>query len=290
MPEDEFAMLEKYPSMSGEFVWTGFDYLGEPTPYNKDLTNLLNFSDPKDREKAKKELEALGKIKSPSRSSYFGIVDLCGFPKDRYYCYKSYWRPDVPMVHILPHWNWENRIGEITPVYVYTSGDTVELFLNGKSLGRKEKSHAYDRLRWMDVRYEPGVLKAVAYKNGKRWAEGTIETTGKPARIQVTPEKNALKADGSDLSFIRVTVVDAKGRMVPRANNHLKFSVSGPAEIVATDNGDATDLTSFQSLERKAYNGMALVVLRSAYQGTGKVVLTVKAKGLPKQKVVLSLY
>ena len=110
-------------------------------------------------------------------------------------------------VHILPHWNWENRIGEITPVYVYTSGDTVELFLNGKSLGRKEKSHAYDRLRWMDVRYEPGVLKAVAYKNGKRWAEGTIETTGKPARIQVTPEKNALKADGSDLSFIRVRCV-----------------------------------------------------------------------------------
>ena len=166
----------------------------------------------------------------------------------------------------------------------------MELFLNGKSLGRKEKSHAYDRLRWMDVRYEPGVLKAVAYKNGKRWAEETVETTGKPARIQVTPEKNALKADGSDLSFIRVTVVDAKGRMVPRANNHLKFSVSGPAEIVATDNGDATDLTSFQSLERNAYNGMALVVLRSAYQGTGKVVLTVKAKGLPKQKVVLSLY
>ena len=276
MPEDEFAMLEKYPSMSGEFVWTGFDYLGEPTPYNKDLTNLLNFSDPKDREKAKKELEALGKIKSPSRSSYFGIVDLCGFPKDRYYCYKSYWRPDVPTVHILPHWNWENRIGEITPVYVYTSGDTVELFLNGKSLGRKEKSHTYDRLRWMDVRYEPGVLKAVAYKNGKRWAEETVETTGKPARIQVTPEKNALKADGSDLSFIRVTIVDAKGRMVPRANNHLKFSVSGPAEIVATDNGDATDLTSFQSLERKAYNGMALVVLRGAYQHTGKVVLNVE--------------
>lgn len=290
MPEDEFAMLEKYPSMSGEFVWTGFDYLGEPTPYNKDLTNLLNFSDPKDLEKAKKELEALGKIKSPSRSSYFGIVDLCGFPKDRYYCYKSYWRLDVPTVHILPHWNWENRIGEITPVYVYTSGDAVELFLNGKSLGRKEKSHAYDRLKWMDVRYEPGTLKAVAYKKGEKWAEETVETTGKPARIQVTPEKDALKADGSDLSFIRVTIVDAKGRMVPRANNHLKFSVSGPAEIIATDNGDATDLTSFQSLERKAYNGMALVVLRGAYQGTGKVVLTVEAKGLPKQKVVLSSY
>lgn len=127
-PEVQFKMNEEYPFMSGEFVWTGFDYLGEPTPYNKDLTNLLNFSDPNELEKARKELEELGKIKTPSRSSYFGIVDLCGFPKDRYYNYKSYWRPDVPTVHILPHWNWEERIGEITPVHIYTSGDAVELF------------------------------------------------------------------------------------------------------------------------------------------------------------------
>ena len=145
-PEVQFKMNEEYSFMSGEFVWTGFDYLGEPTPYNKDLTNLLNFSDPNELEKARKELEELGKIKTPSRSSYFGIVDLCGFPKDRYYNYKSYWRPDVPTVHILPHWNWEERIGEITPVHIYTSGDAVELFLNGKSLGRREKSHSYDRL------------------------------------------------------------------------------------------------------------------------------------------------
>lgn len=145
-PEVQFKMNEEYPFMSGEFVWTGFDYLGEPTPYNKDLTNLLNFSDPNELEKARKELEELGKIKTPSRSSYFGIVDLCGFPKDRYYNYKSYWRPDVPTVHILPHWNWEERIGEITPVHIYTSGDAVELFLNGKSLGRREKAHSYDRL------------------------------------------------------------------------------------------------------------------------------------------------
>lgn len=166
-PEEEFAILEKYPVMSGEFVWTGFDYIGEPTPYNKDLTNLLNFSDAKDMEKAKAELAALGKVKTPSRSSYFGIVDLCGFPKDRYYCYKSYWRPDVPTVHILPHWNWEERIGEVTPVHIYTSGDAVELFLNGKSQGRKEKKHRYDRLTWDDICYEPGTLKAVAYKNGE---------------------------------------------------------------------------------------------------------------------------
>ena len=288
-PEVQFKMNEEYPFMSGEFVWTGFDYLGEPTPYNKDLTNLLNFSDPNELEKARKELEELGKIKTPSRSSYFGIVDLCGFPKDRYYNYKSYWRPDVPTVHILPHWNWEERIGEITPVHIYTSGDAVELFLNGKSLGRREKSHSYDRLTWDDVRYEPGSLKAIAYKNGQKWAEELVETTGKPAALQVTAEKTELKSDGTDLSFIRVAVVDSQGRVVPRSKNHLKFSVTGPAEIIATDNGDATSLLPFQLSERDAYNGLALVILRSQYMKQGKVVLTVESKGLPKQKVVLKV-
>ena len=288
-PEVQFKMNEEYSFMSGEFVWTGFDYLGEPTPYNKDLTNLLNFSDPNELEKARKELEELGKIKTPSRSSYFGIVDLCGFPKDRYYNYKSYWRPDVPTVHILPHWNWQERIGEITPVHIYTSGDAVELFLNGKSLGRREKAHSYDRLTWDDVRYEPGSLKAIAYKNGQKWAEELVETTGKPAALQVTAEKTELKNDGTDLSFIRVAVVDSQGRVVPRSKNHLKFSVTGPAEIIATDNGDATSLLPFQLSERDAYNGLALVILRSQYMKQGKVVLTVESKGLPKQKVVLKV-
>ena len=288
-PEVQFKMNEEYPFMSGEFVWTGFDYLGEPTPYNKDLTNLLNFSDPNELEKARKELEELGKIKTPSRSSYFGIVDLCGFPKDRYYNYMSYWRPDVPTVHILPHWNWQERIGEITPVHIYTSGDAVELFLNGKSLGRREKVHSYDRLTWDDVRYEPGSLRAIAYKNGQKWAEELVETTGKPAALQVTAEKTELKNDGTDLSFIRVAVVDSQGRVVPRSKNHLKFSVTGPAEIIATDNGDATSLLPFQLSERDAYNGLALVILRSQYMKQGKVVLTVESKGLPKQKVVLKV-
>lgn len=288
-PEVQFKMNEEYPFMSGEFVWTGFDYLGEPTPYNKDLTNLLNFSDPNELEKARKELEELGKIKTPSRSSYFGIVDLCGFPKDRYYNYKSYWRPDVPTVHILPHWNWQERIGEITPVHIYTSGDAVELFLNGKSLGRREKAHSYDRLTWDDVRYEPGSLKAIAYKNGQKWAEELVETTGKPVALQVTAEKTELKNDGTDLSFIRVAVVDSQGRVVPRSKNHLKFSVTGPAEIIATDNGDATSLLPFQLSERDAYNGLALVILRSQYMKQGKVVLTVESKGLPKQKIALKV-
>ncbi len=138
-PEAQFRTNENNPESFGEFVWTGFDYLGEPTPYNEDLTNILNFTDPKEQEKARKELETLGKIKTPSRSSYFGIVDLCGFPKDRYYCYKSYWRPEIPTLHILPHWNWPERIGKITPVHIYTSGDEVELFLNGKSQGKRKK-------------------------------------------------------------------------------------------------------------------------------------------------------
>ena len=270
-------------------LWIGFDYLGEPTPYNKDLTNLLNFSDPNELEKARKELEELSKIKTPSRSSYFGIVDLCGFPKDRYYNYKSYWRPDVPTVHILPHWKWQERIGEITPVHIYTSGDAVELFLNGKSLGRREKAHSYDRLTWDDVRYEPGSLRAIAYKNGQKWAEELVETTGKPAALQVTAEKTELKNDGTDLSFIRVAVVDSQGRVVPRSKNHLKFSVTGPAEIIATDNGDATSLLPFQLSERDAYNGLALVILRSQYMKQGKVVLTVESKGLPKQKIALKV-
>ena len=288
-PEVQFKMNEEYSFMSGEFVWTGFDYLGEPTPYNKDLTNLLNFSDPNELEKARKELEELGKIKTPSRSSYFGIVDLCGFPKDRYYNYKSYWRPDVPTVHILPHWNWQERIGEITPVHIYTSGDAVELFLNGKSLGRREKVHSYDRLTWDDVRYEPGSLRAIAYKNGQKWAEELVETTGKPAALQVTAEKTELKNDGTDLSFIRVAVVDSQGRVVPRSKNHLKFFVTGPAEIIATDNGDATSLLPFQLSERDAYNGLALVILLSQYMKQGKVVLTLESKGLPNQKIALKV-
>lgn len=286
-PEEEFAMLEKHPLMSGEFVWTGFDYIGEPTPYNKDLTNILNFSDPKEMERARKELEELGKIKTPARSSYFGIVDLCGFPKDRYYCYKSYWLPDTPTIHILPHWNWEKRIREITPVYIYTSGDEVELFLNGKSLGTRKKKNAYDRLTWMDVKYEPGTLKAIAYKNGNKWAEEIVETTGKPARILVTPESESLKSDGNDLMFIRIAIVDSKGRIVPTADNLLKFSVDGPAEIVATDNGDATDLSVFQTPERKAFNGLALVILRGDYGKSGNATLTIESKHLPKQRLTI---
>ena len=178
-PDEVFEALDKNPAFFGEFVWTGFDYLGEPTPYNSDVTNLLNFSDPEKRAAMKEQLDAIGKLRVPSASSYFGIVDLCGFKKDRFYIYQARWRPDLPMAHILPHWNWPERVGQVTPVHVYTSGDEAELFLDGKSLGRKKKGPFEYRLRWDDVVYQPGELSVVAYRDGKEWARDRVKTTGR---------------------------------------------------------------------------------------------------------------
>jgi len=284
-PDKQFEMLDKYPEVPGEFVWTGFDYLGEPTPYNGDSTVLLNFTNPKERERQKKELERIGKIAVPSRSSYFGIVDLCGFPKDRFYIYQARWRPDFPMAHILPHWNWPDRIGKNTPVHVYTSGDEAELFLNGKSMGKKKKGQFQYRLRWDDVKYQPGTLKVVAYKNGKKWAEETIETTGAPAKLALFADREEIKADGDDLSFVTLDVMDLNGWTVPTANIPVEFSISGPGEIVATGNGDPTDRTSFASKKRSSFNGLALVVVRSIPGKSGKITLEARSKGLKPAKI-----
>jgi len=172
------------------------------------MSNLLNFTDPAEKARMQKELEALGRIKVPSRSSYFGIIDLAGFPKDRYYLYQARWRPDFPMAHILPHWNWPDRVGQVTPVHVYTSGDSAELFLNGKSLGLKKKGPYEYRLHWDDVVYQPGELKVVAYKNGKEWATDVMKTTGPAAKLKLQADHNTIKADGQDLSFVTVTVAD----------------------------------------------------------------------------------
>lgn len=277
-PDAEFAGQDKYPYMAGEFVWTGFDYIGEPTPYNSDLSNLNNYSNPEDKARAQKELEEIGKIRTPSRSSYFGIIDLAGFPKDRYYLYQAHWRPDYPMAHILPHWTWPGREGQITPVHVYTSGDEAELFLNGKSLGRKRKGEFEYRLRWDDVKYEPGVLKIVAYKDGKKWATDKVETAGPAAQLELAADRAKITADGNDLSYVTVTVADSKGRLVPRSKNHIKFDIEGPGEIVAVDNGDATSFEPFQAKERNAYNGLALVIVRA--NQPGKITLTAHADGL----------
>ncbi len=253
-PDWEFKGQEQYPYVAGEFVWTGFDYLGEPTPY--------------------------GNRNDPARSSYFGIVDLAGFPKDRYYIYQAHWRPDFPMAHILPHWNWPERVGQVTPVHVFTSGDSAELFLNGKSLGKKTKGPFEYRLEWDDVKYKPGTLKVVAYKNGKPWATDVMKTTGPAAKLTMQADRANIAADGQDLSFITVTVADKHGLLVPRSKNHIKFSIAGPGEIVAIDNGDATSFEPFQSPEHSAYNGLALVIVRAKAGQPGTFTVTAKADGL----------
>ncbi|HEY3762784.1 MAG TPA: beta-galactosidase GalB [Verrucomicrobiae bacterium] len=280
IPDTEFAGEETNPFVAGQFVWTGFDYLGEPTPYDRDSTNHLKFSDPSVQAAMDQELKDHGKISVPSRSSYFGIVDLAGFPKDRYYLYQSLWRPDYPMAHILPHWNWPGRIGQITPVHVYTSGDSAELFLNGKSLGLKKKGPNEFRLVWNDVKYAPGTLKVVAYKNGKRWATGEVKTTGKPAKLLAKADRNRITADGKDLSYITVTIADKHGLQVPLSDNHIKFTISGPGEIVATDNGNPTSFESFQAPEHDAFNGLALVIVRAKPGYPGKITLTAESDGL----------
>lgn len=254
-----FASLDKHPYSAGEFVWTGFDYLGEPTPYYA------------------------------CRSSYNGIIDLAGFPKDRFYLYQARWRPDLPMVHILPHWNWPDRIGELTPVHVFTSGDEVELFLNGKSLGKKKKGEYEYRLRWDDVIYEAGTLKAVAYKNGESWAEKTIKTTGKPTKLIVTADRNKINATGKDLVFITVKVADENGNFVANADNEIEFTVEGAGELVATDNGNPCDMTAFPSAKRKAFSGLALGIIRSKNERQGVIDISVKSSGLEDNSIKIKV-
>src|SRR5512135_3703683 len=244
-PDVEWKGLDENPFVAGEFVWTGFDYIGEPTPYGGDSARMLTFTDPTVRAKTESELKRAGKILVPSRSSYFGILDLAGFKKDRFFIYQSRWRPELPMVHILPHWNWPERVGHVTPVHVYSSGDEVELFLNGKSLGPKKREPLQYRFRWDEVKYQPGEVRAVAYKQGKKWAEDVLRTAGPAARLMLQPDRSSISADGRDLSFVSVTVADSAGAQVPRSNNLVRFDLEGPGEIVAVDNGDATSHSPF---------------------------------------------
>jgi beta-galactosidase len=252
-----FASLDRHPFVAGEFVWTGWDYLGEPTPYYS------------------------------SRSSYSGIIDLAGFKKDRFYLYQARWRRDLPLAHILPHWTWPERVGEITPVHVFTSGDEAELFINGESQGRKKKAQFEYRLRWDEVRYEPGEVKVVAYKHGKEWASSTMKTASTPAALEMTPDRAQIRADGSDLSFVTVRIADKKGVTAPRANDRINFTIEGPGEIVATDNGDPTSFESFQSPSRAAFNGYCLVIVRSKQGQPGKITLRAESASLQAATVEL---
>lgn len=244
------------------------------------------------KEELKKQEEELKKIEEnrpTSRSSYFGIVDLAGFPKDRYYLYQSRWMPDYPMVHILPHWNFENKKGENMPVFVYSSGDEVELFLNGKSLGKKQKQAFEYRFRWNEVPYEPGELKAVAYKDGKVWAETSVKTTGAPVKLKLTPDKKILKSDGEDLIFVRVSVLDADGNEVPTAEPLIKATLDGPGKIVATDNGDPTCLIPFPETTRPAFNGLYLAIVKADRGAKGELHFSVESDGLGTAEMVFQI-
>jgi beta-galactosidase len=289
-PDQQWEMTDKFPATFGEFVWTGFDYLGEPTPYYNDITDINRLRNEKQKAESSKWLEKLGVREIPSRSSYFGILDLAGFKKDRFWLYQSKWRPDLPVAHILPHWNWPERKGLVTPVHVYTSGDEAELFLNGKSLGKKKKGLYEYRLRWDDVVYQPGELKVVAYMNGEKWTEDIVRTTGKPALLDMKPDRGRIKADGSDLVFITVKICDQSNLLVPRSSNLVNFTVEGPGEIVAVDNGDATSHDPFQADYRKAYNGMCLVIVRASQGASGTITVKGSSKGLQSSAVKIELF
>jgi beta-galactosidase len=285
--DQQFEINERYPAVLGEFVWTGFDYLGEPTPYSGDLTGQGPTS--RRFEETKKMLDDNGVKEVPSRSSYFGILDLAGFKKDRFYLYQAHWRPEFPMAHILPHWNWPERKGQVTPVHVYTSGDEAELFLNGKSLGRKTKAKYEYRLKWDDVVYQPGELKVIAYKNGQKWAEDIMKTAGKATLLDMSADRPAVKADGKDLIYLTVKIEDKDKVMVPGSSNLVTFSIEGPGKIVAVDNGDATSHDSFQADSRKAYNGMCLVIVKADKGATGNFTVKAASKGLKGSAVAVNV-
>ncbi|KAF3917831.1 Beta-galactosidase [Dactylellina cionopaga] len=258
-PDKVFYNQDLNPYVAGEYVWTGFDYIGEPTPYYS------------------------------ARSSYCGIIDLAGFKKDRFWLYQARWRPDLPTAHILPHWSWPDRVGKVTPVHVFSSGDEAELFLNGRSQGRKTRAQYEYRFRWDKVVYEPGELEVVTYKNGKEWARETVRTAGPAAGLKVIADRSAIKNDGYDLSYITVTVVDAQGNTVANANDKITFSVAGPGEIVATDNGDPADMVAFPSKTRAAYSGLALGIVRATLGASGRLTITASAKGLESGKISVRL-
>jgi beta-galactosidase len=285
--DQQWEMQDKYPGVFGEFVWTGFDYIGEPTPYGGDLTGLRPGT--KRYDQAKELLDRQNVTEVPSRSSYFGILDLAGFKKDRFWLYQAKWRPDFPMAHILPHWNWPERKGQVTPVHVYTSGDEGELFLNGKSLGKKKKGQYEYRLRWDSVVYQPGELKIIAYKNGIKWAEDKMVTTGKASQLSLSADHSAVRADGSDMVFITVIIEDKNKLPVPRSNNLVNFSIEGPGKIVAVDNGDATSHDPFQASYRKAYNGLCLVIVKAEKGATGTFTVKAASKGLKGSEIVIGI-
>lgn len=253
--EDGWKAVKKFPHMAGIFIWAGFDFLGEPVPYPW-----------------------------PARSSYYGVVDLAGFPKDAYYLYQSEWT-DKPMLHLFPHWNWER--GKVVDVWAYyNKADEVELFLNGRSLGRKKKMGDSLHVQWR-VPFEPGTLKAVCRLNGKPVLTKEIKTAGQPAKIELVADRKTIRANGEDLSFITVRVLDAAGNLVPRADNLVKFTLRGAGEIAGVDNGHQTSMESFKAPQRKAFNGLCLAIIKAGKKG-GPITLEAAAEGLPTATLTIT--
>jgi len=266
LPEDDFILQDDKSWVLGEFVWTGFDYLGEPTPYDEQW---------------------------PSRSSYFGMIDLAGIPKDRYYLYRSRWNTKEETLHILPHWNWKGREGKKTPVFVYTNYDSAELFVNGKSMGIQKKTkdktpqHRY-RLMWNDVIYSPGTLKVIAFNaDGNAVASNEIKTADKPYQIVLDADRKTVNADGKDISFVTVSVVDKNGVPCPTATNQLQFDVTGKGNFRAVCNGDATSLELFHKPTMKLFSGKLVVLVQSTKE-TGDITLKVKGKGLKSGSIQIT--
>jgi beta-galactosidase len=268
--DDDFMWQEEDTYVAGEFVWTGFDYLGEPTPYNDEAVK-----------------DGFITQEQSAKSSYFGIVDLCGIPKDRYYLYKSYWKPEDTTIHILPHFNRQSWESPRIPIFVYTNGDCAELFINGISSGKKckkpESENSVERYRimWMDVPFDEGEIKAVAYKDGKAIGEQKVMTAGDPFRLKLTADRHLLNADGHDLAYVLVEAFDKNGIPCPLADNLVAFEIDGPGVIEGVGNGNPQSLEPFLANERKLFYGKAMAIIRTTGE-PGKIKLTAKSKGLKK--------
>ena len=277
LPEDDFIRQEDHDWSMGEFIWTGIDYLGEPTPYYSDW---------------------------PSHSSLFGAVDLAGLPKDRFYLYRSHWKKDAETLHVLPHWTWPGREGEVTPIFVYTNYPEAELFINGKSQGRQRKDRSIKiedtenedsqkaftrqkryRLMWMDTKYEPGEVKVVAYNEaGKAVATQIVRTAGRPHHLELSADRSTISPDGKDISFVTVRVVDKDGNLVPDDGRLLNFKVTGAGSFRAAASGNPASLDAFHLPRHHVFSGQLVALVQSA-ERAGEAVLTVSAKGLPSASI-----
>jgi len=281
LPEDNFIYDEELPYMIGEFIWTGIDYLGEPTPYY---------------------------VEWPSHSSYFGAVDLATLPKDRFYLYRSHWNKSEETLHILPHWTWNGREGEVTPIFVYTNYPTAEVFINGKSQGKQTKNLSIPlretenpesqktferqkryRLMWLNTKYEPGSVKVVAYNDkGEAVAEKEIHTAGKPYQIKLTADRNYIKADGKDLAYITVEVVDKEGNVCPNVNDLVQFEVKGAGKFRASANGDATSLDLFHEPKMHLFNGKLMAIVQAS-EKTGEIIFKAKSQKIKGNQIKIQV-